>query len=438
MPLRAYIPPGRDFYYLRGTVRAGKKSRSIFESAGIGKREPSAATRAEEIRLRRETEIYNELLYGPKRVVTFTENASDYCEKRNRDRVAENPALAGTPDKEAEYVAKWITFLRRRGLADIPLSEFCDERREETVKALAAYFREVHDAKGNALDTKQRESNVYCALMNHAVAKTWASPGFPRPELPAQDIFATPVNKWLYDEEIQLLVKSAGKKLKIFAAGVFATGIRGGEFLYISRRAPKLSDPLSTGLSLEPGHEFFYLGWTRTKNRKPIVRTIPDWYVAMLQTYLEDRTDQHDALILTPKNRPYKRPRRQSGFQVKTAWKAMRERAAKVVERLARRKLGRDLTREAARLMNRAAILRTVTPHWGRHNAASHIVRKGLGKHAAQKAAGWRSERMVERYLHLAPEYAKDLANTLDFGMGKVAAQSTGPTKRLHAKNRTA
>lgn len=190
MPLKTYIPPGRAFYYLRGTVRAGKKARSVYESAGIGKGEPGAATRAEEIRLRRETEIYNELLYGSRRVVTFTENASDYCEKRNRDRVAENPTLAGAPDKEAEYVAKWITFLRRRGLADLPLSEFCDERREGAVKAIAAYFREVHDAKGNALDTKQREANVYCALMNHAVAKNWTTPGFPRPELPSQDIFA--------------------------------------------------------------------------------------------------------------------------------------------------------------------------------------------------------------------------------------------------------
>lgn len=438
MPLRAYIPPRREFYYLRGTVRAGKKARSIFESAGIGKGEPSAATRAEEIRLRRETEIYNELLYGPKRVITFTENASEYCEKRNRDRVAENPALAGLPDKEAEYVAKWITFLRRRGLADIPLSEFCDERRDDVLRTLGDYFREVHDAKGNTLDTKQREANVYCALMNHAVAKNRASPAFPRPELPAQDIFATPVNKWLYDEEIQLLVKSAGKKLKIFAAGVFATGIRGGEFLYLSRRPPNFSDPLSTGLSLELGHECFYLGWTRTKNRKPIVRAIPDWYVAMLQTYLEGRTDQHDALILTPKNQPYRRPRRQTGFQVKTAWKAMRERAAAVVERLARRKLVRGLTREAARLMNRASILRTVTPHWGRHNAASHIVRKGLGKHAAQKAAGWRSERMVERYLHLAPEYAKDLANTLDFGMGNDGEQVVDRVGSLHSRRRPA
>ncbi len=167
--------------------------------------------------------------------------------------------------------------------------------------------------------------------------------------------------------------------------------------------------PLGTGLNLEPGHEEFYLGWTRSKNRKPITRSISDWNVAMLQDFIETRTDRHDTLILTPKNRPYKKPRRQSGFLPgQDAWKAMQERAAAVVERLARRKLH---PAEASRLMQRAATLRTVTPHWGRHNAASHIIRSGHGKLAAHKAAGWRSE--------LAPEYAKELANELEFGMGK-------------------
>jgi len=182
-------------------------------------------------------------------------------------------------------------------------------------------------------------------------------------------------------------------------------------------------------LSLEPGHEHFYLGWTQTKNSKPIVRTIPDWYVAMLHAYLETRADDFDALILTPKNRPYKRPRRQSGFRCKTAWKAMRSRAAAIVERLARRKVRQGDKREGARLRLRAALLLTVTPHWGRHNAASHIIRSGRGKFAAQKAAGWRSDRMVERYLHLAPEYAKELANSLDFGMGKKGAKAPAPTR---------
>jgi hypothetical protein len=418
MPLRAYVPEGRAHYYLRGTVKAGKKSRSVYESTGIGAGLPGAAARAEEIRLQREGEIYHELLYGARSVVTFTQAAAEYCEDRNKRRIAENPALAGRSDKQAEYVAKWIRFLRGRNAADIPLVDFC----AEAPRLLDAYFDELHRARGNSLATMHREANAYLAVMNFAAHadRKWAPGDFPKPNLPDLDQFAIPVNKWLYAEEIRLFIKLAPKHLRIMVAGIFATGIRGGEYLFVSRRFPNYADRNSTGICLEPGREHVYLGWTKSK--KPILRTIPDWYVEMLQAYLDSRSDSHDALILTPKGVPYKLPRRQTGFLVATAWKRLRARVAAVLERLARRKLRLGQKREAARIAARAAIMRQVTPHWGRHNAASHIVMQGFSKSAAQRAAGWASERMVERYLHLAPEHAKDLANTLDFGLGKQAA----------------
>lgn len=413
MPLKASVPPGRSTFYLRGTVKAGKRSRSVYESTGVGAGEPGAAARAEEIRLRREGEIYHEILYGPQSVVTFTQAAADYCDRRAKRRVDENPSLAGKPDKEAEYVAKWVRFLRRRGVADIPLADFC----AQGARHLAAYFDELHRAKGNSLATMHREADCYCAVMNHAAHadRKWAPDNFPRPDLPDHDVMNQPVNKWLYEEEIRLFVRLAPEHLREFVAGVFATGCRGGELIFISRRYPDFTDRNSTGISLEPGYEFIYLGWTKSK--KPIFRTIPDWYAAMLQQYLERRTDEHDALFLTDQGEPYARPRRQRGFVVKTAWKRLRERVAAVLERLARRKAKANDNRAAARLLGRAAICRTVTPHWGRHNAASHITMKGLSGNAVRKAAGWQSERMSKRYTHLSPEFAKDMANVLDFGM---------------------
>jgi hypothetical protein len=251
---------------------------------------PGAAAKAEEIRLRREGEIYHELLYGPKTVVTFTQAAAAYCEDRNRQRLIANPALAGRPDPEALYVAKWIKFLRGRGVADIPLEDFITDERQRRKAAkdgrntshLKAYFDELHVAKGNKLSTMSRERDTYCTIMNFAAdpERAWAPADYPAPELPDYDSFAVPVNKWLYDEEVRLFIKLAPKHLKIMVAGVFATGIRGGEFLFISRRAPNYADRNATGLNLDPGTEHFYLGWSKSK--KPIFRTIPDWYVEML------------------------------------------------------------------------------------------------------------------------------------------------------------
>jgi len=447
MPLTAKIPPGREHFYLRGTVRAGKKSRSVYESTGIREGEPGAAAKAEEIRLRREGEIYHELLYGPKTVVTFTQAAAEYCEDRNRQRLIANPALVGRPDPEAVYVAKWVRFLRGRGVADIPLEDFiADERARrkaapENAKApgrntshLKAYFDELHVAKGNKLATMSRERDTYCTVMNFAAdpKRAWAPADYPAPELPDYDAFAVPVNKWLYDEEVRLFIKLAPRHLRIFTAGIFATGIRGGEFLFISRRSPNYADPNATGLDLSPGTEHFYLGWT--KSRKPIFRTIPDWYVEMLHRHLETRRDRHDALVLNDEGRPYRRPRRQKGFLVRTAWKSMRERVAAVILRLARRKARQAARlkgearvialRDVRRLQTRAAVCRTVTPHWGRHNAASQQIMKGASDTAVDKSAGWQSPKMKKRYTHLSPEFAKDVANALDFGMRK------GTTKR--------
>jgi hypothetical protein len=146
MPFNALIPAGRTTYYLRGTVKAGKKSRSVYESTGAGSRQSGVVARAEEIRLRRESEIYAEMLYGAQAVATFTEAAAGYCEDRQRRRIARNAALIGQPDKEAKYVAKCVKFLRKRQVADVPLVDYLPDSKRH----LAKYFDELHIAKGTS------------------------------------------------------------------------------------------------------------------------------------------------------------------------------------------------------------------------------------------------------------------------------------------------
>jgi hypothetical protein len=84
---------------------------------GHGARDPRGRQRAEKIKEQREPEILRELLTAPSERVTWAEAAADYGAKRTQERVARNPALAGQPDKELEYVDKWLTFFEREGLA---------------------------------------------------------------------------------------------------------------------------------------------------------------------------------------------------------------------------------------------------------------------------------------------------------------------------------
>jgi hypothetical protein len=50
MPLRVEIPKGRAFWYIRGTVHAGKRSRPVYESTGIGAGDPRGRYKAEKIK----------------------------------------------------------------------------------------------------------------------------------------------------------------------------------------------------------------------------------------------------------------------------------------------------------------------------------------------------------------------------------------------------
>jgi hypothetical protein len=422
MPLRVEVPKGRGFWYIRGTVHAGKRSRSVYESTGIGAGDPRGRYKAEKVKEKREPQLIQEVLTDPLERVTFTEAAADYGAGRERDRIARNPALKGQPDKEMEYVAKWVTFLRARGLADIPLTEMCTK----AAPALATYFDEKHIQKGNKLSTMHREADTYHTVMNHAAGKGWAPEKYPRAQLPDYDILEQPVNKWLYPEEIRLFIRRAPKHLTLFTAGVFATGVRGGELLFVSRRRPSYQ-PNTTGLSLEPGQEHIFLGYT--KSGKPIIRALPDWWVEMIHQALSFRTDAHDALFLTETGEPYLRPRKQRGFLVKTGWRPTRERVAAVIERLARRRMAAGDHRGAQRLRQRATICREVTPHWGRHNAASHLLMKGRSKGDAKRAGGWSTDKMLQRYEHLSPEANKAMANELDFGRAGRAIRVHPPKK---------
>jgi integrase len=422
MPLRVEVPKGRASWYIRGTVKAGRRSRSVYESTGIGAGDPNARREAEKAKKRREPELVAELLAesDPTPTVTFTEAAADYGSARERARLARNPALAGVPDKEMEYVAKWITFLRSRGVADIPLFDAC--AKPDLEEAIGAYFDELHIAKGNKRATMQREADVFHTIMNHAESKGWAPEDYPRCPIQGQSVFEQPVNKWLYEAEVNLFIKCAPNHLLHFVAGVFATGIRGGELIFCSRRRPDYNDPNSTGVSLEPGHEHIFLGYT--KGGKPFLRPLPDWYAQMLRDYLETRDDDYDALFLTELGEPYLRPKKQRGFIVKTAWKGMRKRVVRVIERLARMKATQGDDKAASYLRGRAEVCAAVTPHWGRHNVASHILRKGRSEKEAQRAGGWASAAMLKRYAHLSSEAEKELANEMTFKARAIRVQS--------------
>jgi integrase len=415
MPLKVYVPPKRDTFYVRGTVRVGNQSRDVFKTTGIGIQVANARQLAEEIRFQTEERIRTELTYGAKAVVSWRQAVEGYAKKRSKERQDRDASLADEPDKQIEYVLKWTLWFDKRGKLDQPLHTINEEDLEK-------YFEEHHEWKGNKHSTQKREASVYLAVMNFADEK-WAIGQFPKPKLVKSGKRSDPINKWLFIDEVGLFIRSAPQHLRVYVAGIFATGCRGGSILHLPRHRPVPGKNRGQGLRMERGNEQFHLG--QTKGGVEEIRILPDWYADLLRIYLNLRTDNHDALFLTDQGVPYTKPRRQGGFQTKTAWKTLREKVAKVIDRLARlkehqaRKLQgpawHDLIAKARELRQRAEVVRTVTPHWARHTLASHAFMRGMSTEKVKRLGGWRTNEMVARYSHLMPGYGKQAANTVAF-----------------------
>jgi hypothetical protein len=147
---------------------------------------------------------------------------------------------------------------------------------------------------------------------------------------------------------------------------------------------------------------------------------------------------------LTDEGVPYVKLKRQGGFQTKTAWRNLHERVAQVILRLARLKRYQanrldgseheEMIAKAQELEGRAEVVRSVTPHWGRHNLASHASIKGLDTAKVRRLGNWQTDAMVRRYQHLKPEFGKELANVVEFpktkGSASRAAKPRRPLKR--------
>jgi hypothetical protein len=156
---------------------------------------------------------------------------------------------------------------------------------------------------------------------------------------------------------------------------------------------------------LAEGREHIYLG--RTKNGQPKIVWLNDAAAKAVRFCLVGRDDEHDALFLTNRGTPYSRGKNVAGNAIKTAFNNAKERAAKIIEASVNEGGWGD--------KERARVLRTVTPHWARHNLTSHLLAAKQSKDSIKDDLGWSSIDMVERYGHDMPGLGKSRANLVQF-----------------------
>lgn len=193
MPLRIVSIPGRPVLYLRGTVRG----QSVYESTGTSNRGI-----AEEIRAKREREMFERAIYGAKAVVTFSEAAQSYLDAEDRSPATDRA------------VARIIAYLGKAKLANI-----------DQTAVDRAYRAMLAPSAANATKLRMVLTPIR-AILEHAARRGWcARPAFETPEQ------SKPATHFLRPADATALVQAAAPHLRPLLVFLIGTGCRMSEAL---------------------------------------------------------------------------------------------------------------------------------------------------------------------------------------------------------------
>ena len=356
-------------WHVQGTVRVRDKSERVRRSLGLKdtrpRREAEAAARAEEARV---VEI---LLYGKEATATWAHAATRYL----KDRRSGKPD--GWRDKERPAVEKLTLIFKHTRLIEIDTGML--------QRALDRHYAHV------GVETKRRVCStiggVLSAALRHNLMKH--KPHIPRPKNAARQ---AKVNKWLYPDEISLLLRCMPEQIRLPVKIMFLQGRRPSEILYRD-----WSD-----LDLRSGRERLDLGITKPGEHETIA--LDKDVVSDLRALATWRRRQglplEGPIFLNARGDPWHNPNSHYGLPINKPFRQGRERAANAVVQ-ASTQAGLDIDRREW-LVERAEVLRQVTPYWGRHNFVSHHVVGDTPGQAISEMVGWKSLAMLPRYSHLS------------------------------------
>lgn len=268
MPLKLVRHPSSPNWYLRGTVRGTP----VYETTGTRSKE-----HAEAIRIKREAELLDESVFGPRVSRTFAEAALRYME------------APGSPERERRLIFPLIDHFGSMRLADI------------TQAAVDSYITTRH--AGHSAATVQRATlTPLIAVLNHVSPEWCAPPKFRRPKQPKGR------NRWATQDEANRMIRAAQRHIKPLLAFLFYTGARMSEALYLDWSDVNLAE-----------------GWVvfrDTKNGED--RGVPlhaDLVVILANLPIKDKSKGR--VFLTRNNTPYHDPKGGYGGQIKTAWRTL-------------------------------------------------------------------------------------------------------------------
>lgn len=327
MPLKL-VTRGR-YYYLRGTVCG----QYIYETTGL-----TGEQEAEAVRIKREAEILERSVYGPAATVTFREAAVVYCETVAPSGT-QRDIILGRKTKDGSLGWNLVDAIGDKKLQQIDQTVIDEIARTRFAGASAA--------------TIQRQLiTPVSAVMRKAARRKWcAEPHFERPRVSESRV------RWLTPDEATVLLDAAADHLRPLLVFLLGTGARLSEALDLEWADIELS---------EARCHFW-----RTKGGASRIARLPPSAVTALANLDHDE----GMVFLNHQGKPYVDRKRESGGQIKTAFRGACRRAD----------------------------IENATPHTLRHTWASWFYAASKDPLRLRTEGGWKSLSQVERYAHLVP-----------------------------------
>lgn len=193
MSLKLYQRRGSKIWYLRGTVRGQR----VYETTGTEDKGQAEAARA-----KREAELFDQSVFGPRAVVSFDRAALSYLEFQQRS------------PRTVEFVGKLVDHFGPTKLAKIGQAE-ADDAVRRLLRPSAA-----PSTKARAVYTP------LTAVLMHAHQRGWCEqPRFRRPAQPKGK------TRWLKPAEAARLITEAAPHLRPLLLFFLCTGARVSEAL---------------------------------------------------------------------------------------------------------------------------------------------------------------------------------------------------------------
>lgn len=353
--------------YIIGTVRVGGRSERVQFSTRLHNETPGAWEAAETIRLKKEKEVLDRILYNRPPPRPMEELAADYVARHDYSYGVRSAAkeIAGT------FKGILVADLDRNRIEGYFSRRFAPHERGSRCR----YETVLHAMLAMAV----RERSLY-------QIPYWNRVQYKRPK-------GAHVMKQFQPGEVELLVECADYHLKPIIAVMYATGARLRQTMMLRRE--------HVHLARGQGRVIF----PKTMSSASYMRPLHDYAVDQISIWLLRRHDGHPQLFLTQVGKPYVGNAKISG-KIEHAFHMARERCVAELERRG--------------YPQRARVMAQATPNWLRSNFANtlrHVY--GMDARGIADAGMWEDVANVERnYVTSAPEIIEHQLRNLPLGQG--------------------